>query len=149
MSNELARTILALNTAGARVVYGEATAVNTVALEGAATAVELPALTPVAAGDYCAVLQQGADRLILGPVGGIPRISAASVVGTTDGSGDLAISFGMTFGATPIVVAINGDRVAASFAPQIMARNTTGFTVRCDGAASTTVRVDYIAVGPA
>ena len=69
MSNELARTILALKTEGARIVYGEATAVNTVALEGAATAVVLPALTPVVAGDYCAVLQQGADRLILGPVG--------------------------------------------------------------------------------
>jgi hypothetical protein len=67
--NDLARTILALKSEGASIVYGEATAVNTVALEGAATAAELPALTPVLAGDYCAVLQQGADRLILGPVG--------------------------------------------------------------------------------
>jgi hypothetical protein len=68
--NDLARTILALQNRGASIVYGEATAMNTVALEGAATAVELPALTPVASGDYCAVLQQGADRLILGPVDG-------------------------------------------------------------------------------
>lgn len=66
MNTELARNILALQNKGARIVYGEATGTNTVALEGAATAVVLPALSPVASGDYCAVLVQGADRLILG-----------------------------------------------------------------------------------
>lgn len=70
--NDLARVLLdqIADTAGARIVYGVATDTNTVALAGAATAVELPAISPVRSGDYCAVLVQGADRLIVGSVGG-------------------------------------------------------------------------------
>lgn len=51
-----------------RIVYGVATALNTVAVRGAATPITMPALTPVVTGDYCAVWESGADRLILGPV---------------------------------------------------------------------------------
>ena len=56
-----------------RLVYGVATAVNTVAVRGAATAVVMPALIAVKSGDYCAVLESGGDRLILGPVGATAR----------------------------------------------------------------------------
>lgn len=90
MSNELARAILAMKAEGASIVYGEATAVNTVAVEGAATPVELPALSPVAAGQYVAVLQQGADRLILGPVGSTawptwtPAVTQSGAVAVTN-----------------------------------------------------------------
>lgn len=52
-----------------RLVYGVASGDNTVAVRGVATPVELPTLTPVKSGDYCAVLESGADRLILGQVG--------------------------------------------------------------------------------
>jgi len=71
VSRDVARALLEQigSTSGARVVYGTATARNTVALDGAATAVELPAVVDVEAGDYAAVLAQGADRLIVGPVG--------------------------------------------------------------------------------
>jgi len=51
-----------------RLVYGVASGVNTVAVRGAATAVVMPALGSVQSGDYCAVLESGGDRLILGPV---------------------------------------------------------------------------------
>ena len=53
-----------------RLVYGVASGDNTVAVRGATTAVTLPALIPVQSGDYCAVLEAGADRLIIGPVDG-------------------------------------------------------------------------------
>jgi hypothetical protein len=68
--NDLARTILALTERSSTLtlVYGVATGTNTVALEGAASPVTLPALNTVTVGDYCAVLAQGADRLILGAV---------------------------------------------------------------------------------
>lgn len=69
MPNDLARTVLALRAKGAQIVYGVATALNTVTLEGSASAVVLPAISPVSAGAYCAVLVQGADRIILGAVG--------------------------------------------------------------------------------
>lgn len=147
MTPSLAKTLLADRTPGVRILYGVATAVNTVQIAGSTVAVELPALSPVVNGDYVAVLAAGADRLILGKVGGAKYTHSATYVGTTDGSGDLAIPFGFTFASAPIVVAINGDRSAASFAPQVLSKNTTGWTVRCDGAASTTVRVDYIAHG--
>lgn len=51
-----------------RVVYGVATGRNTVQVRGATTAVQLSALTPVEAGDYCAVWEAPGDSLILGPV---------------------------------------------------------------------------------
>lgn len=43
----------------------------------------MPALTPVRSGDYCAVWEDGADRLILGPVGGV----SANITGITSGTG--------------------------------------------------------------
>ena len=51
-----------------RLVYGVATAANTVAIRGSSVAVELPYITAVTTSDYVAVLECGADRLILGPV---------------------------------------------------------------------------------
>jgi hypothetical protein len=66
----LARELLALRGDGVQLLYGEATAANTVMIAGSTVAVELPALMPVATGDYCAVLVAGADKIILGAVGG-------------------------------------------------------------------------------
>jgi hypothetical protein len=67
--NELARVLLDRDPdRPVRLVYGVATGTNTVAVRGAATAVVLPAILTVHAGDYCAVLESGADRVILGPV---------------------------------------------------------------------------------
>lgn len=69
MSDDLARELLDRTVERPlRIVYGVATGDNTVAVRGAETAVAMPALTPVKSGDYCAVLEAGADRLILGPV---------------------------------------------------------------------------------
>lgn len=53
-----------------RLVYGTATAKNTVRVDGEATAVVLPAISSVRSGDRVAVLKAGGDRLIVGPVGG-------------------------------------------------------------------------------
>ena len=53
-----------------RILYGVATGANTVLVAGSTVAVVLPALSPVVDGDYVAVLATGADRLILGRVGG-------------------------------------------------------------------------------
>lgn len=69
MTPSLAKTLLADRTPGVRILYGVATAVNTVQIAGSTVAVELPALAPVVDGDYVAVLAAGADRLILGAVG--------------------------------------------------------------------------------
>jgi hypothetical protein len=68
--NSLAKTLLAQKEPGTRVLYGVATANNTVTLAGSTVAVELPALEPVVSGDYVAVLATGADRLILGAIRG-------------------------------------------------------------------------------
>lgn len=65
---ELARFLTADDDRPVRLVYGVATAANTVQIRGATTAVELPYITAVATNDYVAVLECGADRLILGPV---------------------------------------------------------------------------------
>ena len=65
---DLARTILELQKPGVALVYGVATGPNTISLAGADTPVTLPAIVAVDVGDYCAVLAQGADRLILGPI---------------------------------------------------------------------------------
>ncbi len=67
--NDLARVLLGgEDDRPVRLVYGVATAVNTVQVRGADTAVELPYINAVAVNDYVAVLECGADRLILGPV---------------------------------------------------------------------------------
>lgn len=51
-----------------RLLYGTATGTNTVRVMGADTPVVLPAVVPVTTGQWCAVLEAGGDRLILGPV---------------------------------------------------------------------------------
>lgn len=68
--NPLADEILRLIGAPFDLVYGTATNTNTVQIDGAATAVQLPAVVNVVSGDYCVIAQRGADKLILGPVGG-------------------------------------------------------------------------------
>lgn len=45
-----------------------ATGANTVTVGSSTVAVTLPAIIPVAAGDFCQVLTQGPNRVILGPV---------------------------------------------------------------------------------
>ncbi len=66
-----------------RLVYGVATAENTVAVGGVDTATELSALQPVVTGQYVAVLEVGGDRLILGAVGGQPPFCVATDDGTS------------------------------------------------------------------
>ena len=50
------------------IMYGVATAANTVQINGSTTAVELPYITPVVSGDFVLVLASGADRIIVGPI---------------------------------------------------------------------------------
>lgn len=69
MNPSLAKALLADRQPGVQLLYGVATALNTVKIAGSTVAVELPALEPVVSGDYVAVLAAGADRLILGRVG--------------------------------------------------------------------------------
>ena len=52
----------------ARMLYGVASAANTVQINGSTTAVALPYITPVVSGDYVLILASGADRIIVGPV---------------------------------------------------------------------------------
>ena len=68
-----------------RILYGVATGANTVLVAGSTVAVVLPALSPVANGDFVAVLATGADRLILGRVGGGSRVVAYAQI-TADSS---------------------------------------------------------------
>lgn len=147
---DLARTILAMRAGGASIVYGEATDINTVSIEGAATAVALPALTPVVTGDYCAVLQQGADRLILGAVNAKLTQSAATSL-ALDANGRGSITFPEPFGGTPtIVVSVTFDTTAAMTA-HVVTKSATGFTVQVDAdavpVASQTRQVNWIAIG--
>lgn len=69
MTQTLVQALLADKTPGTVVLYGTATGPNTVKVGASNVAVTLPALSPVVAGDYCAILSTGADRLILGAVG--------------------------------------------------------------------------------
>jgi len=66
MNPSLVQELIADRPPTLRILYGVATANNTVLVAGSTVAVELPALEPVVSGDYCAVLATGADRLILG-----------------------------------------------------------------------------------
>jgi hypothetical protein len=67
----LARELLdGREDAPVRLVYGTVTALNTVRLDGEATAVPLTAIESVVAGQRAAVLKSGADRLIVGALGG-------------------------------------------------------------------------------
>ena len=50
------------------IMYGVATAANTVKINGSTTAVALPYITPVVSGDFVLVLASGADRIIVGPI---------------------------------------------------------------------------------
>lgn len=68
MNPSLAKALLADREPGVQLLYGVATATNTVQVAGSTVAVELPALEPVVDGDYVAVLATGADRLILGRI---------------------------------------------------------------------------------
>lgn len=101
--NNLARTLISMNDERpVRLVYGTATGPNTVAVRGAATAVTLPAITPVDDGQYCAVLESGADRVIVGPVNAEQR---GESFGTTNASGEFTVSFPTAFASTPAVIA--------------------------------------------
>ena len=65
----LARELLAgREDAPVHLAYGTATATNTVRMDGETTAVVMPALAAVAAGQRAAVLKSGGDRLIVGSV---------------------------------------------------------------------------------
>lgn len=103
-----------------RVVYGVASGDNTVAVRGSATAVEMPALTPVRSGDYCAVWEQGADRLILGPVGGV----SDDITGITSGTGWTAtLDFFHRFG--PMAwLRVTAERTGANLAAGNVANST-------------------------
>lgn len=75
-------------------------------------------------------------------------VLAGSEVVTTNGSGVTpTIAYGQTFGSTPVVVVCNGDAaVAGADDLAVNSRTTSGFTAKC-AALSTSVRVNWIAVG--
>ena len=82
MNPSLVQELLEEKSPTLRILYGVATGNNTVLVAGSTVAVDLPALSPVVDGDYVAVLATGADRLILGKVGGaFTRITTGAVVG--------------------------------------------------------------------
>lgn len=70
MTESLIQALLAERDPGVQIMYGVATGRNTVTVAGSTVAVTMPALNEVKSGDYVAVAAVGADRLILGPVGG-------------------------------------------------------------------------------
>lgn len=150
--NDYTRVILALQKAGATVVYGVATGTNTVRLEGAATGVELPALSPVVSGDYCAVLQQGADRLILGAVGA-PLTQYGSLTVALSGAPTAAatVTFPVPFTATPIFVCnLRGSaNLFVVTAGTVTATQAPVSVFRTDGGNVDSARtVQWIAIGP-
>jgi len=80
------------------------------------------------------------------------KVVSGSTVGTTNGAGELAISFGVTFAFGPVVVVCNGDTAATAWGAnpgvKVSTLTTTGVTVST-GVVSNSVRVDWIAYGQA
>lgn len=132
--NELVRLLSDSERPG-RVVYGVASGDNTVAVRGSAVAVEMPALTPVRSGDYCAVWEQGADRLILGAVGRDWVSFTASWINLTVGNGtssaeylyapgELRVRATFTFGSTSAITGALGLTLPNSEAIRASARES-------------------------
>lgn len=149
MNPSLVKAILADRTEGVQLLYGVATAKNTVKIAGSTVAVVLPALDPVFNGDYAVVLAAGADRLIIGPVNRPAKwIEERTIVVTTNAFGAGTITFNNAFVSAPIVTAINGDQAAATFYVQVQSRTASSWIyVTTPTIASGNVRIDYIAVG--
>lgn len=75
-------------------------------------------------------------------------VDAGTFVGTTDAGSNVGpITYNVPWAATPIIVAWNGDRAAASFTAQLWSRSATQFFVNTNLGAGVTVRIDWIAVG--
>lgn len=151
--NDLANVLLADTDHPVRLVYGVATAANTVAVRGSSVAVALPAITPVASGDYCAVLESGADRVIVGPVGvtattqrGSESFSFSAESTKTD-----AVVFASAFSAAPIVVATVTGFAGATSGSTVRVSNTTASGFDLNLTLSTTqtgtFAVNWIAIG--
>lgn len=63
-----------------RLLDAIATGANTVQVGGSTVSVTLPAIVPVVSGDFCQVLRDGANSVIVGPVGASPdNFSVTSV----------------------------------------------------------------------
>lgn len=133
-----------------RVAYGTATGRNTVAIEGDATPVVLPALSSVTTGDYCAIWISATDALILGKVGAEVTVSGSPAL-TLDASGIGTITFGVTFAVAPTVVLTMRLDSGLQRTAHLMTNSTTSCNVRCFvGAAqegAVTRSVHFIAIG--
>jgi hypothetical protein len=147
----LAKALLADRQPGVQLLYGVATDVNTVEIAGSTVAVELPALEPVVANDYAAVLAAGADRLILGPVDQ-PLTQSGVESATTDGFGDITVTFPTAFTASPVIVCQLQLSTSVGRSLIIISRNSTAFTVRVFLGASPETSVSrsihWMAIGP-
>jgi hypothetical protein len=76
------------------------------------------------------------------------RVAFGSTVLATNGSGDATISFGTTFAtACGTVLAMNGDAVASATQVNIIGFTGTDFSFNCPTAISTTVRINWMAIG--
>ena len=171
MGREIARMLADMPST--RIVYGVATALNTVQVSGADTAISLPALANVQSGDYCAILVAGADLLILGPVdatewvdsGARPFIRAddgrsspqAAIYrtesGTTDGSGDVSVTFPEPFtsGSNLSVVVTRAGSITSIQSLAVHTLTVSGFKCRLLNASgpvtSTSMTFHYVAMG--
>lgn len=133
MTATLSKALLAAQReqGGVHLVYGTATADNTVTVAGSTVAVTLPALVPVHDGDYVAILVAGADRLILGPVANAwtpfdPSWTNVTVGNSTEDfeykyvDGDLLVRGTFTLGSSGSIDGIvemdipNGETASAS-----------------------------------
>ena len=96
-----------------RLVYGTATDINTVQVDGETTAVVMPAISTVVAGDRAAVLKAGGDRVIVGPVGSapVPFTPSLTSTGATPTLGTGSSATGSYCGDTGNVVEGHGELV--------------------------------------
>lgn len=139
MIASLARAILEADPGGLRILYGVATDTNTVTVGASTVPVVLPALNTVQDGDYVAILAVGADRLILGPVGGVTTLRGSYTYDGASATGyGPAIAFGATFTDVPIVTHNVFQSTASSAA---------GYYVKTTELSTTAMRFRHYATG--
>lgn len=151
MNPSLAKALLADRQPGVQLLYGVATGLNTVEIAGSTVAVELPAMEPVVAGDYVAVLAAGADRLILGKVGD-ELIQRGRATVTLDSGGLGTITFPVAFASEPYVSLTVQLSTTAQRTAHINTLGTSSVAIRCYSfgtmEVSTTRVVHWVARGP-
>ena len=138
MNPSLVAELLEEKSPTLRILYGVATGANTVLVAGSTVAVVLPALSPVVSGDYVAVLATGADRLILGRVGG--SLGVVGYAERTTNQGGITALADLT-GLSVTWTAVTSRRYRLSFSGQAV--NSTGSTM-CDYVIATSANVQVV-----